>query len=92
MLRIYCDKRQDLNHLMQDTLLSNPAVARIQSQIVMDHTKAAAPILNRLLMEHVLFQILIYLGAAVIAVPLDARRGWDQCVAISRQESPLALF
>ena len=26
-------------------------------------------------MEHVLFQIVIYLGAAVIAVPLDARLG-----------------
>ena len=26
-------------------------------------------------MEHVLFQILIYLGAAVIAVPLAARLG-----------------
>jgi DNA-binding Lrp family transcriptional regulator len=44
LLRIYCDNLKDLNCLTQDTLLSNPAVARIQSQIVMDHTKADAPL------------------------------------------------
>ena len=27
LLLIYCDNLQELNHLMQDTLLNNPAVA-----------------------------------------------------------------
>ena len=44
LLRVYCENLTALNRLIQETLLPHPAVARVQSQIVMDHFKADAPL------------------------------------------------
>lgn len=44
LLRVYCDDLATLNTLIQNILLPHPAVARVQSQIVMDQLKADAPL------------------------------------------------
>lgn len=44
LLRIYCDDLASLNRLIHDVLLAHPAVARVQSQIVMDQFKPDAPL------------------------------------------------
>ncbi|MDH5797708.1 MAG: Lrp/AsnC family transcriptional regulator [Paracoccaceae bacterium] len=42
LLRVYCADLRALNTLIQDVLLPIPAVARVQSQIVMDQLKSDA--------------------------------------------------
>lgn len=44
LLRVYCTDLGDLNHLVHEVFLPHSAVARVQSQIVMDQTKADAPL------------------------------------------------
>ena len=44
LLRVYCDDLPALNALIHEVLLPHPAVARVQSQIVMDQFKADAPL------------------------------------------------
>lgn len=44
LLRIYCTNLASLNSLIHDVLLPHPAVARVQSQIVMDQMKQDAPL------------------------------------------------
>jgi DNA-binding Lrp family transcriptional regulator len=44
LLRVWCADLADLNRLIQNVLLPHPAVARVQSQIVMDQLKADAPL------------------------------------------------
>lgn len=44
LLRVYCADLGELNNLVQDVFLPHPAVARVQSQIVMDQTKPDAPL------------------------------------------------
>ncbi|MEM6384633.1 MAG: Lrp/AsnC family transcriptional regulator [Pseudomonadota bacterium] len=44
LLRVYCEDLSALNALIQEQLLPNPAVARVQSQIVMDQLKADGPL------------------------------------------------
>jgi DNA-binding Lrp family transcriptional regulator len=44
LLRVYCDDLAGLNRLIHDVLLPHPAVARVQSQIVMDQLKRDAPL------------------------------------------------
>jgi DNA-binding Lrp family transcriptional regulator len=44
LLRVYCDDLQGLNTLIHEVLLRHPAVARVQSQIVMDQLKPDAPL------------------------------------------------
>lgn len=44
LLRVYCRDLAALNSLIHETLLPHPAVARVQSQIVMDQLKADAPL------------------------------------------------
>lgn len=44
LLRVYCEDLSDLNRLIHDVLLTHPAVARVQSQIVMDQLKQDAPL------------------------------------------------
>ncbi len=44
LLRVYCEDLPALNRLIHETLLPHPAVARVQSQIVMDQFKADAPL------------------------------------------------
>ena len=44
LLRVYCASLDDLNRLIQETLLTHPIVARVHSQIMMDQTKADAPL------------------------------------------------
>lgn len=44
LLRVYCENLAALNTLIHETLLPHPAVARVQSQIVMDQLKADAPL------------------------------------------------
>lgn len=44
LLRVYCDDLSALNTLIHQVLLPHPAVARVQSQIVMDQFKADAPL------------------------------------------------
>lgn len=44
LLRVYCTDLKGLNSLVHDVFLSHEAVARVQSQIVMDQTKADAPL------------------------------------------------
>lgn len=44
LLRVWCDDLPALNRLIHDRLLPHPAVARVQSQIVMDQLKADAPL------------------------------------------------
>ena len=43
LLRVYCDDLQALNTLIHAVLLPHGAVARVQSQIVMDQMKPDAP-------------------------------------------------
>jgi DNA-binding Lrp family transcriptional regulator len=42
LLHIWCTDLRDLNRLIHETLLPHPAVARVQSQIVMNQLKADA--------------------------------------------------
>ncbi|TMV71446.1 Lrp/AsnC family transcriptional regulator [Thioclava sp. BHET1] len=44
LLRVYCAGLPGLNHLIHQILLPHPAVARVQSQIVMDQFKPDAPL------------------------------------------------
>ena len=44
LLRVYCDDLPALNRLIHEVLLPHPAVARVQSQIVMDQFKQDAPL------------------------------------------------
>lgn len=44
MLRVYCRDLAELNTLVHDVLLPHRAVARVQSQIVMDQLKQDAPL------------------------------------------------
>ncbi len=44
LLRVYCEDLSALNILIHQVLLPHPAVARVQSQIVMDQFKADAPL------------------------------------------------
>lgn len=44
LLRVYCADLAGLNTLLHDVLLPHPAVARVQSQIVMDQLKRDAPL------------------------------------------------
>jgi DNA-binding Lrp family transcriptional regulator len=44
LLRVYCEDLSALNSLIHDVLLPHPAVARVQSQIVMDQCKRDAPL------------------------------------------------
>ncbi|MEM9127682.1 MAG: Lrp/AsnC family transcriptional regulator [Pseudomonadota bacterium] len=44
LLRVYCTDLPALNGLIHDVLLPHPAVARVQSQIVMDQIKRDAPL------------------------------------------------
>ncbi len=44
LLRVYCGDLAGLNVLIHQVLLPHPAVARVQSQIVMDQFKADAPL------------------------------------------------
>jgi len=44
LLRVYCTDLGELHKLVQDVLLPHAAVARVQSQIVMDQTKQDAPL------------------------------------------------
>jgi len=44
LLRVYCENLSTLNTLIHQILLPHPAVARVQSQIVMDQLKADAPL------------------------------------------------
>ena len=44
LLRVWCADLLSLNRLIHDRLLPHPAVARVQSQIVMDQLKADAPL------------------------------------------------
>lgn len=44
LLRVYCEDLASLNRLVHEVLLAHPAVARVQSQIVMDQFKPDAPL------------------------------------------------
>ena len=44
LLRVYCTDLPALNRLIHQVLLPHPAVARVQSQIVMDQFKPDAPL------------------------------------------------
>lgn len=44
LLRVYCADLPALNRLIHEVLLPHPAVARVQSQIVMDQLKRDAPL------------------------------------------------
>ncbi|MGB7240727.1 MAG: Lrp/AsnC family transcriptional regulator [Sulfitobacter sp.] len=44
LLRVYCADLPALNALIHNVLLPHPAVARVQSQIVMDQLKRDAPL------------------------------------------------
>ena len=44
LLRAYCADLAGLNRLIHQVLLAHPAVARVQSQIVMDQFKPDAPL------------------------------------------------
>ena len=44
LLRVFCADLAALNTLVHDVLLPHPAVARVQSQIVMDQLKADGPL------------------------------------------------
>ena len=44
LLRVYCQDLAALNELIHQILLPHPAVARVQSQIVMDQLKTDAPL------------------------------------------------
>ena len=44
LLHVYCDDLSALNSLLHEVILPHPAVARVQSQIVMDQLKRDAPL------------------------------------------------
>ena len=44
LLRVYCEDLAALNVLIHEVLLPHPAVARVQSQIVMDQFKVDGPL------------------------------------------------
>ena len=44
LLRVYCTDLPALNTLIHDVILPHPAVARVQSQIVMEQLKRDAPL------------------------------------------------
>ncbi len=44
LLRVYCEDLPALNALIHEVLLPHPAVARVQSQVVMDQFKRDAPL------------------------------------------------
>ena len=44
LLRVYCVDLASLNELIHEVILPHPAVARVQSQIVMNQFKADAPL------------------------------------------------
>ena len=44
LLRVYCSDLSALNVLIHEVLLPHPAVARVQSQIVMDQLKVDGPL------------------------------------------------
>ncbi len=44
LLRVYCEDLAALNTLIHQILLPHPAVARVQSQIVMDQLKSDGPL------------------------------------------------
>ena len=44
LLRVYCEDLPAMNQLIHQVLLPHPAVARVQSQIVMDQLKPDAPL------------------------------------------------
>ncbi|MGB0959871.1 MAG: Lrp/AsnC family transcriptional regulator [Halocynthiibacter sp.] len=44
LMRVYCESLRELHHLIDGALLPHPAVARVQSQIVMDQLKQDAPL------------------------------------------------
>lgn len=44
LLRVYCEDLPALNSLLHEIILPHPAVARVQSQIVMDQLKRDAPL------------------------------------------------
>lgn len=44
LLRVYCENLAALSRLIHQVLLAHPAVARVQSQIVMDQFKPDAPL------------------------------------------------
>lgn len=44
LLRVYCADLPALNRLLHEIILPHPAVARVQSQIVMDQLKRDAPL------------------------------------------------
>ncbi|MGD1883463.1 MAG: Lrp/AsnC family transcriptional regulator [Paracoccaceae bacterium] len=44
LLRVYCADLPSLNTLIHEVLLAHPAVARVQSQIVMDQLKRDGPL------------------------------------------------
>ncbi|MFK7754890.1 MAG: Lrp/AsnC family transcriptional regulator [Sedimentitalea sp.] len=44
LLRVFCADLPALNALLHDVILPHPAVARVQSQIVMDQLKQDAPL------------------------------------------------
>ena len=44
LLRVYCEDLPALNALIHEVILPHPAVARVQSQIVMDQLKRDAPL------------------------------------------------
>jgi DNA-binding Lrp family transcriptional regulator len=44
LLRVYCTDLHALNRLIHEILLPHPAVARVQSQIVMDQLKQDSPL------------------------------------------------
>lgn len=44
LLRVWCPDLPALNRLTHEVLLAHPSVARVHSQIVMDQTKADAPL------------------------------------------------
>ncbi|WP_371168881.1 Lrp/AsnC family transcriptional regulator [Aliiroseovarius sp. 2305UL8-7] len=44
LMRVYCTDLAALNVLIHEVLLPHPSVARVQSQIVLDHVKQDAPL------------------------------------------------
>ena len=44
LLRVWCADLAALNRLIHQEILAHPAVARVQSQIVMDQLKPDAPL------------------------------------------------
>ncbi|SEW14233.1 DNA-binding transcriptional regulator, Lrp family [Aliiroseovarius sediminilitoris] len=44
LMRVYCSDLSALNVLIHEVLLPHPSVARVQSQIVLDHVKQDAPL------------------------------------------------